>query len=71
MLPYSDGWYRRSVPTVGNSTLTPHTRGMVSQNVPSGSDLHPCANVPFTQIMVSPERPNCVTTAHLRNLPSM
>ena len=28
-------------------------------------------NVPFTQIMVSPERPNCATTTHLRNLPSM
>ena len=42
-----NGWYRRSVPTVGNPTLrgttAPHTHRMVSQSVPSGSDLHPCA----------------------------
>ena len=33
------GWYRRSVPTVGNPT----THRMVSRSVPSGTDLHPCA----------------------------
>ena len=38
---YSDGWYRRSVPTVDSPTLTTHIRRMVSQNVPSGSNLHP------------------------------
>ena len=73
-----DGWYRRCCPNRRQPdprpvTTAAHIRCMVSQTS-SPERVPACTRVQilaFSPIMVSPERRICVTTATLRNLPTL